>query len=84
MADITDLRTKINQVDTELVKLLNDRAQLAQQIGKIKTKTGAAVYDPDRERDVLDRGERGDEVERREHEADALASEHRELAIVQL
>ena len=52
--DIPQLREQINQLDTEVVRLLNERAKVAQQIGEIKKAGGADIYDPARERDVLD------------------------------
>jgi chorismate mutase-like protein len=55
MNDILDLRKKINEVDEQLVSLLGKRAALAQQIGTLKRSQGSAVYDPDRERTVLER-----------------------------
>jgi chorismate mutase-like protein len=51
--DLTSLRKHINQLDTQLVDLLNQRAAAAQQIGALKSGTGAKVYDPEREREVL-------------------------------
>ena len=53
--DISDLRGQINQIDEQLVGLLNQRAGLAKRIGNTKKATGDEVYDPDRERSVLER-----------------------------
>ena len=53
--DIDDLRSQINQIDDQLVGLLNKRAGLAKRIGHTKKVTGDDVYDPDRERSVLER-----------------------------
>jgi len=53
--DVVRLRQKINEIDEQIVRLLNDRAEAAQHIGKAKAKTGAEVYDPNRERYVLER-----------------------------
>ena len=47
------LRARIDQVDARLVKLVSDRARLAQRIGHIKE--GAAAYRPEREAQVLRR-----------------------------
>lgn len=50
---LEELRGKIDQIDSRLVELLNERAQIVIQIGKAK---GAGpVYAPDREKKVLDR-----------------------------
>lgn len=51
--DLTSIRKHINQLDEQLVNLLNQRAAAAQQIGVLKFGTGAKVYDPRREREVL-------------------------------
>ncbi len=49
------LRKGIDRVDSRLVKLLNERAKLVEQIGSIKRKQGTPVYAPHREAQVLDR-----------------------------
>ncbi len=53
--DIKALRKKIDALDTRIVGLLNDRAQISQEIGKEKAKHNKSVYAPDREKEVLDR-----------------------------
>jgi chorismate mutase/prephenate dehydratase len=47
------LREKIDALDARLVKLLSERARLAQQVGHVKQ--GAAVYRPEREAQILRR-----------------------------
>jgi chorismate mutase len=47
------LRARINEIDRELVALLSARAQCAIEIGHIKRATAQAVYQPDREAEVL-------------------------------
>src|SRR6202012_3665079 len=49
------LREKIDQLDHKIVELLNARARIVVEIGKIKHQSGAAIYAPDREKLVLDR-----------------------------
>lgn len=49
------LRNDIDQLDDRIVELLNQRAGLAVEIGKIKQLSGEALYVPSRERDVLNR-----------------------------
>src|SRR4030042_6762627 len=53
MMSIKELRSKINKIDLQLVKLLNERARIVVEIGKLKNKTGDPVYSPDREKEVL-------------------------------
>jgi len=52
---LAGLRTKIDKVDREIVKLMNQRANLALDIGHIKTAAGETVYRPEREEEVLAR-----------------------------
>lgn len=49
------LRVRIDAIDDQLVGLVNERAKLAAQIGRVKRGCGDATYAPARERDVLDR-----------------------------
>jgi chorismate mutase/prephenate dehydratase len=51
--NLEDLRKKIDQIDAKLVELLNERAQVVIQIGKVKA--NGPVYSPDREKQVLKR-----------------------------
>ena len=53
--ELDRLRERINHLDEQLVRLLNERAELAIRIGKVKEAIGTAVYDPTRERAVLRR-----------------------------
>jgi chorismate mutase / prephenate dehydratase len=47
------LRDAIDAVDRKLVDLLNERARLAMEVGRIKHEVGAPVYRPEREAEVL-------------------------------
>jgi chorismate mutase/prephenate dehydratase len=53
--NLTSLRKKIDKIDQDLVSLMNARAELARQIGHVKSTGGEATYDPSREEIVLDR-----------------------------
>lgn len=55
MADLTELRARIDSLDEQLVALLNERARIAVEIGKLKRADDVGVFAPDREREVLDR-----------------------------
>ena len=50
---LEELRKRIDELDHQLVQLLNERARVVIEIGKLKNKTGKAVYAPDREKEVL-------------------------------
>jgi chorismate mutase / prephenate dehydratase len=54
-AGIDRLRAQIDAINLKLVRLLNQRARVAQAIGHLKQAGGAAIYQPARERAVLDR-----------------------------
>jgi chorismate mutase len=51
--DIEDWRKKIDELDRRLVELLSERAQAAQEIGRLKRDTNLPIYEPDRERTVF-------------------------------
>ena len=57
-AQVNDLRRRIDQIDDQLMKLLNSRSACAVEIGRIKRHIGMAVYQPEREKWILDRAER--------------------------
>jgi len=52
---LEELRNRIDKLDRQLVKLLNERAQVVVEIGKLKNKTGKPIYSPDREKKVFAR-----------------------------
>jgi len=55
MPTLASLRAKIDRIDQELVRLINDRAKIALEIGKVKHSTGVSAYAPSREDEVLAR-----------------------------
>ncbi len=52
---IEDWRTEINGLDSELLRLLNKRAQLALRVGESKAASGLSLCDHTREREVIER-----------------------------
>ncbi len=52
---LEELRKQINELDHRLVQLLNERARVVVEIGKLKNKTGKPIYSPDREKQVFAR-----------------------------
>jgi chorismate mutase len=87
--DIDDWRRKIDEIDAEILKLLNERARCTVEIGKIKGKLGLPIFVPEREREVLKAVEQGNSgplsnaavrrlFERIIDESRALEKEHRE------
>ena len=53
--DLARLRARIDEVSLEIVRLLSERASLAQEIGHLKRGDGSQIYQPVRERAVLDK-----------------------------
>jgi chorismate mutase/prephenate dehydratase len=50
---LSELRAGIDAVDLELLTLLNQRAQLAHEVGEIKRVEGSVVFRPERETQVI-------------------------------
>ncbi|MFY8085652.1 MAG: chorismate mutase, partial [Rubrivivax sp.] len=53
-AALLPLREKIDALDQQLLALLNQRAQLALEVGEIKKRDGSPVFRPEREAQVID------------------------------
>src|SRR2546430_12361 len=49
------LRQQIDALDAKIVDLLNDRAKIVVEIGRIKQAANFPIYAPDREKAVLDK-----------------------------
>src|SRR5258706_3339432 len=52
---LEELRRKIDALDGQIVPLLNARAQIVVEIGKLKQQSGVPIYAPDREKAVLEK-----------------------------
>ncbi len=50
---LDDIRTKIDTVDEQIIRLLNERADLVHAVGVIKKADGQPIYAPEREEKVL-------------------------------
>jgi len=48
-------RKEIDLIDQKLLTLLNQRLRTALEMGKIKKEMGRRVYDPKREKEILER-----------------------------
>lgn len=53
MDRLADFRRRIDDIDEQLVKLLNVRASIALEIGRIKHANNEPIYQPGREAEVL-------------------------------
>jgi chorismate mutase/prephenate dehydratase len=52
---LSPLRARIDQIDEEIIRLLRERLELAQRIGKIKEAKGVQTFDLGREKQILKR-----------------------------
>ena len=52
-ANLDQLRVQIDSLDEKIVELLNQRARVVVEIGKLKQQQNAPIYAPDRERLIL-------------------------------
>ena len=50
---LEEMRKKIDEIDMRIVKLLEDRVDLARKIGEAKRKHGLPIVDAEREAQVL-------------------------------
>ncbi|MDJ1108541.1 bifunctional 3-deoxy-7-phosphoheptulonate synthase/chorismate mutase [Macrococcus caseolyticus] len=55
MKDLNTLREKIETLNIEILNLLSERGQIAKQIGQEKRKQGTAIYDPEREKEMINK-----------------------------
>jgi chorismate mutase len=53
--DLDTLRRAIDAVDSRLLELIHERVRLVLEVGSYKAKHGLAIYDPERERRLLER-----------------------------
>ena len=52
---VRELREQVDEVDKELIRALNERARIVQEIMALKVEAGTPVYDPKREEEILQR-----------------------------
>lgn len=55
MSELNPLRAKIDEIDSQLLTLLNERARVVRQIGLVKEREGLPIYAPEREETLLRR-----------------------------
>ena len=59
LTDLQALRSQIDRIDSQLLMLLNQRAGLALDVGKLKQREGTVAFRPEREAQVIDSLKRG-------------------------
>lgn len=52
---VKEYRKKIDEIDTQILELLNNRLRIAKEIGKFKRERRIEVYQPAREKEIYDR-----------------------------
>lgn len=55
--NLHDWRRRIDEIDRKLVELLNERSRCALEIGKLKQAANLPLYQPEREKEVLQNAE---------------------------
>jgi chorismate mutase len=53
MSDLADWRKRIDEIDRQLLKLLNERSQCAVEVGHLKKQLRMAAWQPEREAEIL-------------------------------
>ena len=53
LTNIEELRSRIDVIDDQLVRLLNVRVACAVEVGRLKHEGGLPIYQPEREKQVL-------------------------------
>ncbi len=51
--DLADCRKRIDALDVQILRLLNEHTKVVEQIGRIKQELGLPIYEPKREDDVF-------------------------------
>lgn len=51
-ATLSELRVEIDTINQDILKLLNKRAEVVLEIGKLKKENSMKVYDPSREKEI--------------------------------
>ena len=52
--DMSNLRSKIDRLDQKILRLIIQRMEVCRNVGKIKLRVGRPIFDPDREREVIE------------------------------
>ena len=55
LQELKKKRKEIDLIDQKLLILLNQRLRIAREIGKIKKEMGKKIYDPEREKEILEK-----------------------------
>lgn len=61
--NLDECRNKIDEIDTQVLTLLNQRAETAKHIGMLKARAGIPIVDDEREAKILQKVSRGNSGE---------------------
>ena len=53
--ELDELRKRIDSIDDTLLDLYNERMEHVHEIGRVKNRSGAPIYRPEREKEILSR-----------------------------
>lgn len=53
--DLESLRRSIDEIDSRLLALIQERVRLVLEVGNFKRENGLTIYDPERERNLIAR-----------------------------
>ena len=53
--DLSDFREKLDRIDADLIRLLDERMSISKEIGEYKLANNLPVYDARRENEILGR-----------------------------
>ncbi len=76
---LEELRNKIDAIDEEILRLLNERAKLAKEVGHIKKENNLPVYVPSREKAIFERLKQINKKFGEEFPTDAITPVFREI-----
>lgn len=57
--DLLEIRGRLDQIDTQIEKLFEERMRLCSEVAEYKIATGKAVYDAEREKQKIESVQRG-------------------------
>lgn len=52
---LNNLRNKLDSIDNNLLKLLNERMEIVHEVGILKANSGGSIYRPEREKAIINR-----------------------------
>jgi monofunctional chorismate mutase len=52
---IVELRKRVDEIDQQIVKLLNQRAEIVLKIRRLKSENQLPLYDPEREEEIFEK-----------------------------